>query len=108
VFPAGPVRVTFRVQLPLAQLPDACTLDVPRGPVDVPERVQALASAAAAIDRAPIMAAVRKSFFMVVFSLMSRADNRGCRCGSREGDCRSDVSAALRTGNDWYCLVAGV
>ena len=30
------VRVTFRVQLPLAQLPDACTLDVPRGPVDVP------------------------------------------------------------------------
>jgi hypothetical protein len=67
--PYGPVRVTLREQEPLAQLPEPCTVEVPRGPVTLPERVQALASAIAATDNAPIMAVVRMSFFMVVVSL---------------------------------------
>jgi hypothetical protein len=64
VFPAGPVRVAERVQEPFAQLPVTLTLEVPRGPVAEPERVQALASATAATDSAPMKAVVRKSFFM--------------------------------------------
>jgi len=66
VLPAGPVRVAERVQVPLAQLPLTLTLEVPRGPVVEPERVQALASAIAATDIAPMKAEVRKSFFMIV------------------------------------------
>jgi hypothetical protein len=58
--------VAEREQVPFAQLPDAWRLDVPRGPVDVAERVQALASATAATDSEPITADMRKSFFMVV------------------------------------------
>jgi hypothetical protein len=67
--PYGPVRVTLREQEPLAQLPEPWTVEVPRGPVTVAERVQALASAIAATESAPIMAVVRMSFFMVVVSL---------------------------------------
>jgi hypothetical protein len=53
----------------LAQLPEAWKLDVPpRGPVDVPERVQALASATAATVRAPARADMTNSFFMVAVS----------------------------------------
>jgi hypothetical protein len=65
VLPAGPVRVTEREQEPFAQEPVACTLDVPRGPVEVAERVQALASAMAAIERAPASVDMAMSFFMV-------------------------------------------
>jgi hypothetical protein len=68
VLPYGPVRVTDRLQEPLAQLPEACTLDVPRGPVAVPERVQALASATAAIESAPASVDMAMSFFMVAIS----------------------------------------
>jgi hypothetical protein len=42
----------LRLQLPPAQLPDPCTLDVPRGPVTDPVRVQALASAAVPMIKA--------------------------------------------------------
>ena len=70
MLPAGPVRVAVREQLPLAQLPEAWKLEVPRGPVDVPERVHALASAAAATERAPASADMRMSFFMVAVSVM--------------------------------------
>ena len=81
--PAGPVRVTEREQEPFAHDPVACTLDVPRGPVpvvggasayvprgpvEVPERVQALASATAAIERAPASVDMAMSFFMVAVS----------------------------------------
>jgi len=52
LLPYGPVRVMLRLQVPLAQLPVACTLDVPRGPVTDPVRVQALASAAAPMIKA--------------------------------------------------------
>ena len=41
---------------------------VPRGPVEVPERVQALASATAAIERAPASVDMAMSFFMVAVS----------------------------------------
>jgi hypothetical protein len=68
VLPAGPVRVTEREQEPFAHDPVACTLDVPRGPVEVPERVQALASATAAIERAPASVDMAMSFFMVAVS----------------------------------------
>jgi len=56
--------VAEREQVPLAQLPDTPTLEVPRGPVDVAERVQALASATAATERAPMTADIRTSFFI--------------------------------------------
>jgi hypothetical protein len=69
VFPAGPVRVAVREQLPFEQLPEAWRLDVPRGPLDEAERVQALASAAAMIERAPASVDIRMSFFMVAVSL---------------------------------------
>ena len=73
LFPAGPVRVAEREQVPFAQLPDALRLEVPpRGPVDEAERVQALASATAATDSTPMTAEVRKRFFMVVISLTGR------------------------------------
>jgi len=63
LFPAGPVRVAEREQVPFAQLPDALRLEVPpRGPVDEAERVQALASATAATDSTPMTAEVRKRF----------------------------------------------
>jgi hypothetical protein len=52
------------------------TLDVPRGPVDVAERVQALASATVKAESTPMTAEARKSFFMVVFSLMQRLPQR--------------------------------
>jgi hypothetical protein len=105
VFPAGPVRVTLREQLPLAQLPVACTVDVPRGPVDVAERVQALASAAAAIENAPIMAVVSKRFFMVAVSFKA---GQGCRCRSLQGECGRDVSPASRVRNDFCPVVDDV
>ena len=54
---------------PFADVLEGVALEVPRGPVELTLRVQALASAAAASERAPIMAEVRKSFFMVVVSL---------------------------------------
>ena len=73
LFPAGPVRVAEREQVPFAQLPDALRLEVPpRGPVDEAERVQALASATAATDSTPMTAKVRKRFFMVVISLTGK------------------------------------
>jgi hypothetical protein len=74
--PAGPVRLALREQLPFAQLPVTLTLDVPRGPVELAERVHALASATAKTERTPMTAEVRKSFFMVVFSLMQRLPQR--------------------------------
>jgi hypothetical protein len=61
--------VTLREQLPLAQPPVAVTLELPRGPEPVADRVQALASAAAATERAPMTRGVRKNLFMVVVSL---------------------------------------
>lgn len=70
VFPAGPVRVALREQEPFAHDLVACRLDVPRGPVEVAERVQALASAAAAIERAAASVDMTISFFMVAVSLM--------------------------------------
>jgi len=73
LFPAGPVRVAEREQVPFAQLPDALRLEVPpRGPVDEAERVQALASATAATDSTPMTAEVRKRVFMVVISLTGK------------------------------------
>jgi hypothetical protein len=96
VLPAGPVRVTEREQVPFAQEPEACTLDVPRGPVEVPERVQALASAMAAIERAPASVDMAMSFFMVAVSLM----DEGCRCGSHArrlaAPCQPDIAAEKR------------
>jgi hypothetical protein len=62
------VRVTLRVQLPLAQPPVAVTWEVPRGPLAVADRVQALASAAAASDRPPMTREARKNLVMVVVS----------------------------------------
>ena len=88
MFPAGPVRVASRVQLPPEQLPVALKLEVPRGPVDVAERVQALASATAATDNAPMTAEVRKNFFMVVVSVF----DEGCRCGSHAKETGPEVS----------------
>lgn len=67
------MRDTLREQLPLAQLPEAWTLEVPRGPLAEPERVQALASATAATDREPMMAEAMKNFFMVEVSSMKAA-----------------------------------
>jgi hypothetical protein len=61
--------VALRVQLPLAQLPLTVTLEVPRGPLAVADRVQALASAAAATERVPMTSEVRKNLVMVVVSL---------------------------------------
>jgi hypothetical protein len=73
LFPAGPVRVAEREQVPFAQLPDALRLEVPpRGPVDEAERVQALASTTAATDSTPMTAEVRNRFFMVVVSLTGK------------------------------------
>jgi hypothetical protein len=94
VLPAGPVRVTEREQEPLAQLPEACTLDVPRGPVVVPERVQALASATAAIERALASVDMAMSFFMVAVSSM----DEGCRCGSHAQESAGAMSAGYRSG----------
>ena len=84
------------MQEPLAQPPEACTLDVPRGPVVVPERVQALASAAAAIERAPASVDMAMSFFMVGSPL-----DEGCRCGSHgrrvRVPCQPDIAAKKRS-----------
>jgi hypothetical protein len=89
-FPAGPVRVALREQEPLAHDPVTFRLDVPpRGPVELAERVQALASAAAAIERAAASVDMAISFFMVAVSLMGE----GCRCGSHAGETGRAVSA---------------
>jgi hypothetical protein len=80
--------VASREQLPPEQLPEALKLEVPRGPVDVAERVQALASATAATENAPTIAEMRKNCFMVVISLFGE----GCRCGSHAKENGSAVS----------------
>jgi len=96
VLPAGPVRVADREQVPFAHDPVACMLEVPRGPVEVAERVQALASAAAAIERAPTSVDMAMSFFMVTVSSV----DEGCRCGSHAGRLgaprQPDMAAAKR------------
>jgi hypothetical protein len=70
--------VASREQLPPEQLPEALKLEVPRGPVEVAERVQALASATAATENAPTIVEMRKNCFMVLISLFGE----GCHCGS--------------------------
>jgi hypothetical protein len=100
--PAGPVRVALREQLPLAQLPDADRVEVPRGPVEVAERVQALASTAAATESEPMMADMRKSFFMRVVSLTGE----GCRCGSHAKETEAAMSAPFRAGETTFVVLS--
>ena len=83
------MRVTERVQEQLALY--EIVLEANHAAI---ERVQALASATAAIESAPASVDMAMSFFMVAVSLM----NEGCRCGSRarrlRASCQPDIAAA--------------